>query len=72
VKKALSRELITVNRIRKFARKARNYKLTYAYLSAMAKSDNASAAKERIEHITKLFKQHRSALDADYAFIANA
>jgi hypothetical protein len=72
VKKALSRELITVNRIRKFARKARDYKLTYAYLSAMAKSDDASAAKERIEHITKLFKQHRSALDADYAFIANA
>jgi hypothetical protein len=72
VKKALSRELITVNRIRKFARKARDYKLTYAYLSAMAKSDDASAAKERIEHITKLFKQHRLALDANYAFIANA
>jgi hypothetical protein len=47
VKKALSRELITVNIIRKFARKARDYKLTYAYLSAMAKSDNASAAKEK-------------------------
>jgi hypothetical protein len=38
----------------------------------MAKSDDAYAAKERIENITKLFKQHRSALDADYAFIASA
>jgi hypothetical protein len=71
VKEALSRELLTINRIRKFARKARDYKLTYSYLVALADGEDASAAKGRIEHLTKLFKQHRSALDADYKFIAD-
>jgi hypothetical protein len=72
VKAALSREVLTINRIRKFARKARDYKLTYSYLVALADGEDASAAKGRIEHLTKLFKQHRSALDADYKFIADA
>jgi hypothetical protein len=68
----LSREILTINRIRKFAQKARDYKLTYLYLVALADGEDASAAKDRIEHLTKLFKQHRSALDADYKFIADA
>jgi hypothetical protein len=72
VKAALSREVLTINRLRKFARKARDYKLTYSYLVALADGEDASAAKGRIEHLTKLFKQHRSALDADYKFIADA
>ena len=72
VKAALSREVLTINRIRKFARKARDYKLTYSYLVALADGEDASAAKARIEHLTKLFKQHRSAIDADYKFIADA
>jgi hypothetical protein len=72
VKAALSREVLTINRIRKFARKARDYKLTYSYLVALADGEDASAAKGRIEHLTKLFKQHRSAIDADYKFIADA
>jgi hypothetical protein len=72
VKAALSREVLTINRIRKFARKARDYKLTYSYLVALADGEDATAAKGRIEHLTKLFKQHRSAIDADYKFIADA
>jgi hypothetical protein len=73
MKAALSREVLTINRIRKFARKARDYKLTYSYLGALADGEDASAsAKGRIEHLTKQFKQHRSALDADYKFIADA
>jgi len=31
----------------------------------------ASAGKDDIEHITKLFKAHRSAMDSDFSFIAN-
>jgi hypothetical protein len=72
VKAALSREVLTINRICKFARKARDYKLTYSYLVALSDDEDASAAKGRIEHLTKLLKQHRSALDADYKFIADA
>ncbi len=72
VKAALSREVLTINRIRKFARKARDYKLTYSYLVALADGEDASAAKGRIEHLTKLFKQHCSALNTDYKFIATA
>jgi hypothetical protein len=72
VRAALSRDILTINRIRKFARKTRDYKLTYSYLVALADGEDASAAKGRIEHLTKLFKQHRSALDADYGFIADA
>jgi hypothetical protein len=72
VKAALSREVLTINQICKFARKARDYKLTYSYLVALADGDDASAAKDLTKHLTKLFKQHCSALDADYKFIADA
>ena len=72
VKAALSREVLTINRIRKFARKARDCKLACSYLVALADGEDASAAKGCIEHLTKLFKQHRSAIDADHKFIADA
>ena len=74
VKASMSREVLTINQIRKFARKAQYYKLTYSYLVALADGEDASAAKvdRTIEHLTKLFKQHRSALGADYKFIADS
>jgi hypothetical protein len=72
MKEALSLEVLTINRIHKFARKAQDYKLTYSYLVALADGEDTSAAKDCIEHLTKLFKQHRSALNADYKFIADA
>ena len=65
--------MITTNRIRKFARKAREYKLTYSLVFYQGE-DNAIASKgkDEIGHITKLFKAHRSAMDSDYGFIARA
>ncbi len=79
VKKALSPELtVTISRTRKFARKAREYKLTCFFLISMltqtdsARGGDERLAKETIESITKAFKAHRCALDSNYAFIRTA
>ena len=72
VLKSLDRSVITINRVRKFARKAREYKLTYSLLIREADGKDTTASKDEIEHITKLFKVHRSAIDADYKFIASS
>jgi hypothetical protein len=79
VKKALSTvDVLTINRTRKFARKARDYKLTYLFLIRMTDSalamtgEDGRVAMQAIEHIVKAFKVHRCALDSDYAFIANS
>ena len=72
VMNSLDRKVITVNRSRKFARKAREYKLTYSLLIHNAGGEDATATKNEIEHITKLFKVHRSAIDSDYLFITKA
>ena len=67
VRDSLSKSVLTKTRTDKFARKAREYKLTYLYLVK-----EKALSHERIELITKQFKQHRSALDSDYKFIVNA
>ena len=80
VRATLSTEVLTKEKINKFVRKARDYKLTYLFLLEQTNTivDNDGKNKvsrhthERIEQIIKSFKQHRSALDADYAFIKNA
>ena len=72
VRKSLATDVLTINRLRKFARKTREYKLTYALLFHMQGRGNGSAGKDEIEHITKHFKAHRSAMDADYSFILNS
>ena len=72
VEKALSTDMLTLNRSRKFACKARDYKLTYAFLINKAGGKDATAGKNEIEHITKMFKAHRSAMDSDYSFIVNS
>ena len=73
VVQSLDRGVFTTDRIRKFARKAREYKLTYALIFYMENEDsNGTKGKDDIEHITKLFKAHRSAMDADYGFISNS
>ena len=63
---------VTLNRSRKYARKAREYKLTYSFLAHLSNKDDVSAAKKEIEHITRVFKAHRSAIDADKGFIVNS
>ena len=72
VMRSLDREVITINRMRKFARKAREYKLTYALIFHLADDETATSGKDEIEHITKIFKAHRSAMDADYGFISSS
>ena len=72
VLKSLDRSVLTTNRIRKFVRKAREYKLTYALIFHLANDKDSSGGKDNNEHITKAFKAHRLARDTDYAFIANA
>jgi hypothetical protein len=79
VKKVLSPEsTLTISRTRKFARKAREYKLTCFFLISMltqtdsARGGDERLAKETIESITKAFKAHRCALDSNYAFIRTA
>jgi hypothetical protein len=84
VKRALCpEEMLTLKRTRKFARKAREYKLTYFFLIRMTEdigdttdghitADAKRVAKDTIESITKAFKAHRCALDSDYAFIRTA
>jgi hypothetical protein len=71
VSKALSTDVLTLQRMRKFARKAREYKLTYSFLAANENEDG-EMSKGLIDHITRQFKQHRSALDSNYAFIVNS
>jgi hypothetical protein len=64
---------LTINQIcNNFARKSQDYKLTYSYSVALADEEDASAAKVHIEHLTKLFEQHCSALDTHHKFISDA
>jgi hypothetical protein len=42
-----------------------------SYLIVLADGEDASAAKGCIEHLTKLFKHHRLALNADDKFMAD-
>ena len=66
--------MLTRERIGKFIRKTRDYKMTYLFLVERLSNndDYKSHSHDRIEGITKLFKQHRSALDSDYTFILNS
>ena len=65
---SLGTDVLTLNRVRKFARKAREYKLTYALLFHLADGEElSSTGKDEIKNITRLFKSHRSALDSDYS-----
>ena len=60
--------MLTTNKICKFARKTREYKLTYSLIFIMSGGEDESTGEGVVEHITKLLKAHRSAMDADYAF----
>ena len=73
VLKSLDRLLLTTNRMCKFVRKAREYKLTYALIFHLSDGADAAAGKDDIEHnITKAFKAHWLAMDADYVIIINS
>ena len=67
--RSLDQQVLALNRLRKFVRKARKYKLTYLLLFHLTYGDNRNAGKDDIDHITKVFKAHRSAMDSDCTFI---
>ena len=69
---SLNQQVLTVNRIRKYARKAREYKLTYSLIFDINDGETGSTSKDDIEHITKEFKAHRSAMDSDFKFITES
>jgi hypothetical protein len=67
VRMALTTDVLTLQRIQKFAHKAREYTLTYVFLS-VHEEEVGEMSKSLLDHITR----HRSALESDYAFIRKA
>jgi hypothetical protein len=73
VRKSLSPEVLTVDKIRKFSRRARRYICAYYELShpeASLEIKFEAIAPEIIERLVKKYKTHRSAVDFDGGFIA--
>ena len=79
VRAALHRAVLTKECMTKFARKARDYKLTYFFFfEQAAAADNDPEVKlvsgtshDKIELLSTLFKHHMSASDSNHAFIKN-
>ena len=81
VRKAISREIITKEAVRRYARRARRYVCTYKTFAlkqneqaptadqATQKAQEQSASYVDIEKLVKTFKTHRCALDFDHKFI---
>ena len=78
VDKCISRDVLTVDLIRKFSRRAREYMETYKMLEMEAtntnetegnSSENAPIPYKRIETLKKILKSHRAAIDFDKSFI---
>lgn len=78
VDKCISREVLTVDLIRKFSARARGYMETYKMLEIEAKntketegnsSEDAPIPHKRIETLKKVLKCHRAAIDFDKSFI---
>jgi hypothetical protein len=65
---ALTKDVLTLQQVRKVACGACEYKLNYSFLAAH-KYEVGEMPKALLDHITKQFKHHCSALDSDYAFI---
>ena len=57
--------VLTLDRVRKFARRARDYRRVYG-------SGEAVASHIDVEKLRKKFKTHRSAIDFDTKFVASA
>ena len=76
VRDALSRDMVlTIGRVRAFARRAREYILAYHSLNITSALDPVSSppvlSSNIIEKVVKSFKTHRSASDFDQGFIGN-
>eukprot|EP00956_Cyclotella_meneghiniana_P036504 scaffold126502_cov47-Cyclotella_meneghiniana.AAC.1 len=80
VDKCTSREYITIDMVRKFSKRARDYMQAYIALETMNKDEennetqptednNARVTRQMIEKMKKLVSSHRAALDFDKAFL---
>ena len=73
VEKCISRELITVDMVRKFSKRARGYMLAYRALECdvMKESPNGQTdiSHKMIEKMKKVISSHRAALDFDRGFL---
>lgn len=69
VLESIGPEVLTLERVRKFNRKARSYKLAYWKLSQGA-SAGSVAEHADIEKMTKVSKAHRCTFDQDYKFVS--
>ena len=67
---------MTKSRVLKFAGKAHQHKLAQSSLRILFENSSDSSddqvRKTEIEHATKVFKAHRSALDADHEVITKS
>jgi hypothetical protein len=78
IKKAASHEIITVERVRRFSRRARRYMMAYLALSlgfsvadaSVNIDDDMRATPLKLEKLIKAHKNHRCAMDFDCRFIA--
>jgi hypothetical protein len=75
VKKCISRDLLTTQRIRKFSRRARQYICAYykIYIEQQQQQTETHLVDEattpvKLEKLVKLFKTHRCAMDFDSSF----
>jgi hypothetical protein len=77
VRKSLcSRDVITIQRVRAFSRRARQYTLAYYAMQQQQQEETSATFNEqsqptavKIELMVKHFKTHRCAIDFDGAFI---
>ena len=60
---AMAREVLFLDRVRKFARRARDYMRCY---------DQGASKHVSVENMRKKFKTHRCATDTDWGFIRNS
>ena len=74
VRKCLSDEVLSVARIRRFARRARQYLIAYhavdsGQVSAETQQDCSNYGPVALEKLLGQFKAHRCAMDFDYKFV---
>lgn len=71
VKKVVSYEEVSVERVRRFSRRARRYITAYYVLHGqhVGGEENYNVSFSKIEDMVKSFKVHRCALDFDFRFI---
>ena len=82
VRKCVSRELLTIDRIRSFSRRARRYIVTYFVLHQKRSRENEQNTSENsnvpysfpledIEKLVRKFKTHRSVFDTHNSVLVN-